>query len=399
MLPMESQLSQAARFWEPLIQKVGLFVSVVDGIAELHPYATLAWSLLSWVPKTLISQLERDNNVRALGGVISDALSFVQDAEPLKAWKSIRESNQHRVLARIVQQVVECCRFMRTYADKGFWTRAVTNWFTASHVDAQIQGYITVVSQLKMEFHARAAIDTQILVHRVLDNMTQEGIQDRNQSFTPSDSVRQLRRSDSADIFSEDKEYSSCTRTDVLNNIIRWIENPDDHSRVLLLTGVENTGKSSIVREIARRYVNLGRLASTFTFDSGLASVSRQPHLLFTSIARDLAEFDQEYAQALDEAIKAHADITSSTDCEQLFAQLIYRPISRLSVVGPIVIAIDSLDMIAGAQNRQALLSVLSNPNRMGSIPPNVRIIISSRASRDIEHTLGLAQFVYRVQI
>ena len=46
-----------------------------------------------------------------------DAVSFAEDADRLNTWKQVELVNQRNVLERLVQQIVECCRFMRAYAD------------------------------------------------------------------------------------------------------------------------------------------------------------------------------------------------------------------------------------------------------------------------------------------
>ncbi|KAF8508838.1 hypothetical protein JB92DRAFT_2832202 [Gautieria morchelliformis] len=41
--------------WDPLLEKIKLFSKIVDGISEVHPYAKMAWSILSSVQKVDLS--------------------------------------------------------------------------------------------------------------------------------------------------------------------------------------------------------------------------------------------------------------------------------------------------------------------------------------------------------
>jgi len=105
--------------WGPLLQKIKLFSELVDKIAEVHPYAKMAWSILSATHKTILAQVDRDNRIVHLVEVIDDVYSFVEEADPIKKIES-----QHRIVALMAQQTTECAYFIRDYAThKSFWER------------------------------------------------------------------------------------------------------------------------------------------------------------------------------------------------------------------------------------------------------------------------------------
>ena len=88
----------------------------------------MAWSILSAVPnvhsscavfthfdlnlsQTILAQVNRDNGVIRLASIMDDALSFVEEAEPIKKIES-----QGRIIGLIAQQTTECGYFIRDYA-------------------------------------------------------------------------------------------------------------------------------------------------------------------------------------------------------------------------------------------------------------------------------------------
>ncbi|KAF8130207.1 hypothetical protein EV363DRAFT_241053 [Boletus edulis] len=70
--------------WEVLLRRMKIFNNIVDGIAEIHPYASMAWSVISAASKILVAQKNRDDRIIHLAGVMSDVFTFVEDAEALK---------------------------------------------------------------------------------------------------------------------------------------------------------------------------------------------------------------------------------------------------------------------------------------------------------------------------
>ncbi|KAI9460420.1 hypothetical protein HD554DRAFT_1583893 [Boletus coccyginus] len=97
--------------WGVLLQRMELFNKIVAGIAEIHPYASLAWSVISAANQVLVNQKNRDEQIICLAGTMSDIFAFVHDAEPLKAIESHMEA-----IKLLTQQVAECGYFITEYA-------------------------------------------------------------------------------------------------------------------------------------------------------------------------------------------------------------------------------------------------------------------------------------------
>ena len=64
--------------------------------------------------QTLLQQVERDNNVRALFEAIRDAFQFAKDADALRSIQP--ESRQAGILEEMLQCVSEIGKFIELYA-------------------------------------------------------------------------------------------------------------------------------------------------------------------------------------------------------------------------------------------------------------------------------------------
>ena len=119
---------------------------------QIHPYANMAWSILSAIPKvrflwpaiifdlrcpqTILAQVDRDSCIIRLVGVINDVYSFVEEAEPMKKIESHR-----RIISLMAQQTTECAYFIRDYAsNKSFCAFFSTLRAHKSHCQSHHQG-------------------------------------------------------------------------------------------------------------------------------------------------------------------------------------------------------------------------------------------------------------------
>ena len=120
--------------------------------------------------------------------------------------------------------------------------------------------------------------------------------------------------------FDEAKGCQAGTRVGILDEITEWI-NAEDGPRIFLLSGAAGTGKSAIAHTIAHRFKNMNRLGSSFCFVRG--RTDRGPDKLFSTVARDLADFDEGIRRTLYKVVKdnkAHrrfAPVPCSFFCHQ----------------------------------------------------------------------------------
>jgi hypothetical protein len=131
------------------------------------------------------------------------------------------------------------------------------------------------------------------------------------------------------------------TRTAFLDHVIDWVNNPESE-RVLLLFGHAGTGKSSIAHEVARRFANMDRLASSLTFVRGERSKS-DAYKLFTTLAVDLSDRYPSFKIALGNAVGHNRSLLSARDYLTAFQTMLRQPLNDLHIVGPVVVIIDGL--------------------------------------------------------
>jgi hypothetical protein len=176
------------------------------------------------------------------------------------------------------------------------------------------------------------------------------------------------------------RDYLPGTRTNFLNYILEWVDNPNS-SRGLVLFGQAGTGKSSIAHEVAKRFQAMGRLSSYFIFLRAERS-KREDYLLFTTLAHDLSNRYPSFKAALGRAIKHNKSLRAAQDYHTLFEFLLLQPLREVRTVGPILIIIDALDESGDAIGRSGLHTFLAES--LAKLPSNFRILITSRLEIDI---------------
>ena len=170
------------------------------------------------------------------------------------------------------------------------------------------------------------------------------------------------------------------TRTDFLNYITDWVNNPDS-KRGLVLFGQAGPGKSSIVYEIARRFRAMNRLTSYFIFLRAEQS-KHEDYLFFTTLVHDLSSRYPSFKTALGKGIKDNKRLRTAKDYHTLFEHLLLQPLMDVHILGPILIIIDALDESRGATDMNGLHTFLAK--RLAELPSNIRILITSRPDAGI---------------
>ncbi|KAJ7117535.1 hypothetical protein C8R44DRAFT_626722, partial [Mycena epipterygia] len=99
-----------------LISKIHIIVRLGNKLAAIHPYANVAWKVLTSVYQAVKQQWETDKKIVELVQTMVTTLSFVEDTKSLP--EKI-EGLENTCLA-IVKQTVECAMFIREYTGKGF---------------------------------------------------------------------------------------------------------------------------------------------------------------------------------------------------------------------------------------------------------------------------------------
>ena len=188
--------------------------------------------------------------------------------------------------------------------------------------------------------------------------------------------------------FKLEKRCLPGTRESLLAEICDVLNNPGDNApRVCFLTGVAGSGKSAVAHSIARSYNEQKRLGSSYCFASTDVA-NRNPQNLFSTIARDLSDHDTQYKSALWGIVKDNRALRTSQSPLEQVEELVIAPGRGLATVGPLVIVIDALDESGDRANRRQILRAISDKIAKGSLPANLRFLITARPEDDILTTL-----------
>ncbi|KAH8987282.1 hypothetical protein EDB92DRAFT_1137838 [Lactarius akahatsu] len=101
--------------WKGAVSRIKWVMDAVSPIAELHPFAKMAYGMVSVIPETLLEQYQRDDNVLALLGAMHDAFDFAHHEDTLKSIKP--DSKQAEILTMMLRDVCSCSDFIQSYAE------------------------------------------------------------------------------------------------------------------------------------------------------------------------------------------------------------------------------------------------------------------------------------------
>lgn len=195
----------------------------------------------------------------------------------------------------------------------------------------------------------------------------------------------------------DDASRSEClpdTRMDILAEIFAWAATPAMKSNVYWLHGFPGAGKSTISTSVANIFRDLRRLGAFTFFTRGMAA-RNDPTLLIRTLAYQLAEFDPRIGSAIARVIEEVPSIRQAPLRWQ-FQKLLVEPFANLKDClreGPVLIVIDALDECGQSGAREELLRILASET--SRLPPTIRILITSRAERDIRSALSTHSHIF----
>ncbi|KAF8812683.1 WD40 repeat-like protein [Phlegmacium glaucopus] len=338
----------------------------------------MAWGVLSGIPQTFLSQVQRDENIQTLLTAIHDAFDVTEEARPLKNIKP--DSKQADILKHMLQHVCHCGDFIQSYArDVELWKRWLKN--IGGPDDDKIARLCHGFVQLRTAFLDHAVVTTEIKVLQILDHV--DTLSKQISDLDLDGKMKEIPYK-SSDI---KRDYLWGTRTDFLDYIVEWVDDPGS-KRALVLFGQAGTGKSSISHEIARRFRAMNRLSSYFIFRRAERS-KHEDYFLFTTILHDLSNRYPSFKTALGKAIRDDKPLRAARDYHTLFESLLLQPLKDVHAIGPILIIIDALDESGDATGRDGLHTFLAE--HLAKLPPNFRIFITSRPEADIMYPFANA--------
>ncbi|KAJ7117549.1 hypothetical protein C8R44DRAFT_707901 [Mycena epipterygia] len=154
-----------------LLSKINVIVSLGDKLATIHPYANVAWKVLTFVYEVVKKQQETDEKLVELVETMVTTFSFVEDTESLPR----KIKGLENTCLAIVKQTVECAIFIREYIGKGFGGRLVSQALSDS-VRQRIDNLSTALRALKESFDMRLAIHTAFVSANIQENVERLGM-------------------------------------------------------------------------------------------------------------------------------------------------------------------------------------------------------------------------------
>ncbi|KZS91769.1 hypothetical protein SISNIDRAFT_413608, partial [Sistotremastrum niveocremeum HHB9708] len=332
--------------------------------AQMHPYANIAWSVLSILEK----QRKRDKAIDELVKVVDDTYVFIGES------KDLFNVDPHRSAGdTLLKQATECGYFIQHYTqDEKFFKRTAKNIFR--DIDAKVQEFKNNFAKLKLAFHEREAVQTELIVMKILEIVQNTGI---NINLVGMPYLGKAS-------FRPEKGCLSGTRSEILESVTQWVIRPISRGGGTLfwLTGFPGSGKSAIAHTIAARFSSGERLGGSFVFDQ--SDTDRQKaEAVFCKLSQDMMVLSSEWKLALGRAIERSPDLRQTPSVRRQFEELILRPSREMTFIGPILIVIDALDECGGDPTERAeLFHILAN--RLSELPSNFRVFLTSRPEKEI---------------
>ncbi|KZT40353.1 WD40 repeat-like protein [Sistotremastrum suecicum HHB10207 ss-3] len=367
----------------PFLDRIDKFVKLVDNLSEVHPYAKIAWSVMSAGYKVLQAQQQRDAALSRLVDVIDDTYAFIIESQDLS-----KVPSQRKIAEELAKQTTECAYFILHYVeDKEFLTRTFHNML--GDADANIQAFQDTFTELKAAFQARAVVHTELVVIQTI-GLTKQIAVDVN--------LNDMAYAGDAS-FVPEKGCFPGTRTAIIDAITQWTIRPVENKggSLFWLKGFAGSGKSAVAHTIAHLFSTSKRLGSSFIFDQSHAT-QRQAEAVFLKITRDLASLSSDWKNALAEVIQDSPELRHTPSVRRQFEELILRPAKKITFIGPILIILDALDECGGSSDsRRELLSILSS--RLSELPSNFRILLTSRPEDEIEQAFTGIPYILKADL
>jgi hypothetical protein len=166
------------------------------------------------------------------------------------------------------------------------------------------------------------------------------------------------------------------TRKEVLWEIECWL-NGKQSQRVFWLNGLAGTGKSTIAQTFAEKSFADGKLGASFFCSRDFEDRSNL-HMIFPTLAFQLAYQYPLFRKELLQVLRAHRDVGQESLCSQM-EKLIVGPLKATSI--PTLIIIDALDECKDEEPASVILSILS---RCVDKIPKAKFFITGRPEAPI---------------
>ncbi|KAF7346977.1 WD40 repeat-like protein [Mycena venus] len=355
---------------QSLTSSLDVVIKIGGVIAKIHPFAELAYNILTSVYQAVKKQRKTDQSIAQLVQAMVDAYSFTKDVKSLSEIERIED-----IVGAIVQETAKCALFIREYIGHGFTVRMISQ---IKSKDAQtIQEFMGAFEKHRQSLDWALGVRVAVVIDKTrhIAQLSLEVAKD----------TQQLEMLKNLNLVKMNSNQDGClpgTRRDILSLIIAELTKPfsGDSQNVFWLYGVAGAGKSTIAISIRQAFDVLGRLGATLFFTRGNAASS--PSSVIRTIAYSLGESNSHIGSEICLAMRQHPHIVDAP-IEDQFQRLLVEPLDRAKdhIRGSIIIILDALDECGDPESRHRLISLISN--KLATLPL-LRVFITSRPDVDI---------------
>ncbi|KAJ7174723.1 WD40-repeat-containing domain protein [Mycena filopes] len=354
-----------------IIVRLGTISNFAVALAELHPVAAAAVTLVKEMGKSIEHQLESDIRVKALMVDVDGVLKFVESAE------SQLHMKQHQGLIReVLQCTVDCVRYAWSGSNYGLFD------------------LLTSDSTLRLKELNRLQNTLAILNRRLSESLLVDAAHSAFKTEKYMASAAHLQHLSTLKpvempMCSPNKSRNTRfpgTRAAVVNELTKWAFFTATHTNVFWMFGPSGTGKSTIATSIAEIFDALGYMGSFVFFDRDVVERAN-PSAFIRTIAYHLGQKGGPIADAIVAAVEKNPRVSEMGLARQ-FKTLILEPMATSVSSRPVIIIIDALD--EGAIDGEVpvdFLAVLADG--LPRLPKHVRVLITSRRDPKIVSSLS----------
>ncbi|KAG2159239.1 uncharacterized protein EDB93DRAFT_1245054 [Suillus bovinus] len=370
----------------PLLVKIGIFISVAERLAKLHPYANIAYSILATGYEVIRQQIACENGVIRLMHTMQETYDLVMTVDALP-----HLHKQKNVLEAMVQQTIECAFFIRDYVDtRGSFAQVIRN--SVLNVESQIKEFENAFKDLQRSFQSFMAVSTQLTVLKILEDVRDLGAK---ADFRDMPYAIDARCAASCPIHLP--THYAAPPADLISSLQSWVIGDSKQSeRICVLSGPVELC-SAIALLIGERFQFALRLGSSYCFRGTRHNDTRSYTNLFSTIALDLADRNAQFKQNLWRAVGNETSLRKTRVAKTQFEEFIIAPSRDVVWNGPYLVIIDGLEMGGNEAARKEVLSVLVEKG--AELPRNLRFLITCQLEDDISKAFGSQSHILRRQL
>ncbi|KAK7059455.1 WD40 repeat-like protein [Favolaschia claudopus] len=239
-------------------------------------------------------------------------------------------------------------------------------------VGQRIDELTAALLRLKDEFDRGIAVQTTVVSAQILDK-----VEKLENSSVLSD-LKRARRSSHRP--STRRECLPGTRSEFIEHITQRLSTPSE-ARIVWLSGVAGSGKSTIATSVSEYFRGLGRLGIFLCFARN-DMVGSDPILVLHAIAYGLATLHPHIEAAICMALSRDSNLVDAPIDKQ-FQELLLGPLESVKqhLIGPFIVVIDALDE-CDDNSRNVLGNLITN--FFTKLPAAFRFFVTSRPDFNI---------------